>query len=900
MRFYMTYAWRGIRRGGRWTALAVLCIAAGVASVVALRSLGLAIGDSLIENVRIDNKGDMLLTKGNPSQFATFFVNDDSPTFDAYTVEQVARLVGERGGRASAYHVVGNMQIARVDENGVGRLEFVTTYYIDAQTYPPNYTITALEPAGVPLAQLLNGEATIVVSQNWAQTHNVRVGDRVRISRTEQPFTVTGIVATDNEAGLRNLFAAFFGFAYIDLQAARRFINADVRPNNIALAFPQPLTVDEDNLLADVLRPYTNADGKPTSFYTANMLLRTNAVISQILGDFIVVMGLGALLIGGVGIMNTMLVIVRRRTSDIATLKTFGLKNRQIALLFFSEGTLLGALGCGVGVVAGVLLAGVVNQYGETLIQQRLVWRVYPQAVLYGVVLGMVITGVFSLAPILSALQVRPASILRPNELRMPALSRLQAAFLMVLTVLSIGLVVGQIVRPSFALVPRADPYAPYVAGVIGVSATLLWLGVMLNGLSLLVWLIGKLPSFGNPILRLALRNLAVYRWRTAATLLALSAGMFALSSISFFGAGARELLNMQLVRQLGGNVLALPLAPGGLGANVARLAVDFALRGIPTAGLLHRSTIGLYEATLVSVDGRSLDSISLFDETTSEQLFARFLWSGFIVWESSNPAIYDNISTIVAGRNLTPADSGQRVLVGPADSAAALGISVGSTLRYTFNGELVDFKVVGLTGGAGGAFLGNGGVVVPPNSMGNKQPLFTFFTFQTTPEALNETLVALSAIRIPPTFALDVTFIDGLVARLIDQFAALPTVVGLLSLLAAGVIMANTVALATLERQRQIGVLKALGLKRGRVLAIMLLESLVIGGLSALLGIGLSALLLGILTSWLGSPLPLPSDARLTAFALVITAAGLSVVATLLSANVALRERVMNVLRYE
>lgn len=899
MGFYLGYAWRNVQRGGRWTALAVLCIAAGVASVVALRSLGLAIGDSLIENARIDNKGDMLITKGSPSQFATFFVNDDSPTFDAYTVEQVARIVGEGGGRTSAYHVVGNMQIARIDQSSVGRLEFVTTYYIDAQTYPPNYTITAIDPAGVPIAQLLDGEAKIVVSQNWAETHGVRVGDSVRISRTEQVFTVTGIVPTDNEAGLRNLFAAFFGFAYVDMQAAQRFINADVRPNNIAVVYPQPLTVEEDDALADVLRPYTNADGRRTSFYTANSLLRTNATIARVLGDFIVVMGLGALLIGGVGIMNTMLVMVRRRTNDIAALKTFGLKSRQIALLFFTEGTLLGALGCMAGLGLGVLLSGIVNQYGEAFLQQRLAWRIYPEALLYGVVLGMVITGVFSLAPILAALQVRPASILRPNEMKMPALSRWQAFFLLVFTVLSVGLIVGQIVRPSFELSERVPAFAPYVVGIIGVSVTLLVLGIMLNGFSLLVWLIGKLPSFGNPILRLALRNMAVYRWRTATTLLALSAGMFALSSISFFGAGARELLNLQLSRQLGGNVLALPIAPGGLGAGLARFAINGALASVPE-GITHRNAIGLYEISLLAVDGRSIETIAPAANFESDSAVARFLWSGLIVWDSNNPNLYNDISTITSGRNLTLADSGQRFIIGPADSAAALGIRVGSRLRYDVEGEAVEFEVVGLTGGAGGAFLGNGGAVVPPNALGGSQPLFTFFTFQTTPEALNQTLVALSSIRIPPTFSLDVTFIDSLVSRLIHQFAALPTVVGLLSLLAAGVIMANTVALSTLERRRQIGILKAIGLKSRRVLAVMLLETLFIGGLSALIGIGLSSLLLTVLTSFLGTPLPLPVDARLTVVMLVAVAIGLSVLATFLSANVALRERVMNVLRYE
>ncbi|MEZ4671904.1 MAG: FtsX-like permease family protein [Anaerolineae bacterium] len=83
------------------------------------------------------------------------------------------------------------------------------------------------------------------------------------------------------------------------------------------------------------------------------------------MGRFIVTMGLGALLIGGVGIMNTMLVLVGRRSLEIAALKTFGLKGQQIGALFLSEAFLLGIMGSAAGVFLGLLLSGVVNAYGE-------------------------------------------------------------------------------------------------------------------------------------------------------------------------------------------------------------------------------------------------------------------------------------------------------------------------------------------------------------------------------------------------------------------------------------------------------------------------------------------------------------------------------------------------------
>ena len=124
---------------------------------------------------------------------------------------------------------------------------------------------------------------------------------------------------------------------------------------------------------------------------------------------------------------------------------------------------------------------------------------------------------------------------------------------------------------------------------------------------------------------------------------------------------------------------------------------------------------------------------------------------------------------------------------------------------------------------------------------------------------------------------------------------------VGLLSLLAAAVAMANTVSLQTLERRRQIGVLKAVGLKGRRVLWIMLLENTLVGLLGGLLGIGLSAL--GVAHDD-GSARARRSRSRAkrmpVAVALVIASVLIAWASTFLSARVAVRERVANVLRYE
>ena len=889
--FYLQYASRNIMRGGRWVLLAILCISAGVATVVALRSLGLAIQDTLVDNVRIENRGDVLLVQDGPSGALGFGLssNDDANYFSTAEIERTRAWAQERGASINPYMVGSSVQITALEADLVGRPQFISSYFIDPEIYPNTHEILAEQPDDVPLHDLFGDGLEVVISENLASTQNIEVGDEVRVSGSEELFTVTGIVAMQHEAGLRNLLAAFFGFAYFDLQDVQQTINPEFAPNQMGVLFAEPVLESEIDRIARELSQVAMIDFPRARTSTYTEILERNEVIGQFLNDFIVVMGLGALLIGGVGIMNTMLVMVRRRTNEIAALKTFGLKGRQIAALFLTEALLLGLIGSILGSIVGIFLSFLANQYGSEFLQQQLSLRIYPEALVFGFALGLIITVVFGVAPILTAMRIRPNIILRPNENHFATLGVVQFALSVLLVVLAIGLIVGQIISPSFQIVgERADSFAvpsPYLIGVVGVLIALLVIGALILLFWVLVWLIGKLPTFGSVDLRLALRNLSTHRLRTATTLLALSAGMLALSSITFVGQGTRELLNTSIENQFGGNVLVFPLPflPDQLIENGVR-NVASGLEGVQ-----YTTSVEGFRSDLERVDGIPIADFDFGDSP------APFFWEALTVIDSNNPTFVQD-SSIVAGRGITEADRGQRVLVGPSASAAELGIQVGSILEYRVGGQRLEFEVIGLTEGSFFSITGTQ-VRVPPDSVqgGNG---FRTFSYQIDDEKLNEALVAFADF--PLALSLDVSFIDSLVSRIIDQFAAIPTIVGILSLFAAAVIMANTVALGTLERRTQIGVLKAVGLKSRRVLWVMLIETTIIGLLSAIIGLGLSSVFITLITSIGGTPIPLPQDARVTALFLLFAAIAISWIATFLSASVVTRERVMNVLRYE
>ena len=875
--FYLRYAWRNLRRSARWTTFAVFCIAAGVATVVALRSLGLAIADSLVENVRASNHGDITISQGdpdNPFSGVNFDSGDETGTYSDSELQRVQEWVAERGGQWSGYGRFGNIQITPIDSTSAGRPQFISTFLIDPQTFPPTGDILAVDPAGVPLRDLFTGDNDVVISRNLADSQGIAVGDTVRVSNTTEEFIVRGIVPTEAEAGLNNLFASFFGFAYFD-SAEAETLQLPENPNVISITLP----------------PGTDLERAETEFYSLRIpghttavpeLLERNQVVGDLLGRFIVIMGLGALLIGGVGIINTMLVMVGRRTNEIAALKTFGLKGRQVAALFLSEAFLLGLMGSVVGTIVGTLMSGIVNQYGEAFLQQRLPLRFYPEAALFGVALGIVVTMVFGILPVLTANRVRPAIILRPNETYVPAAGCLHSLIALVLVVVVIGSVAGQILG--------SIPF-----GIIGVAVTLLILGVLVGVMWIIVWVVSHLPSFGVVDLRLALRNLTARRIRTATTLLALSAGMFALSSISFVGAGTRELLQFQLTQNFGGNVLVFPLL-GLVSQQLGQSVLDAQLGGIE--GVSYNTRLSIYSGRLRMVNGEEPQLNEVVQQFTDELPrgpSGAFRRVSLLMRETDNPN--PTGMDVIAGRSLTPEDAGQRVVVVSNSFVSTMrGVEVGSILTLEINGRNYDFEVVGISQSSNGMNFGQ--MDIPPDSIEARSE-FGFNVLQVESENLNNVLLTLS--ENPLVLSLDISFIDSLVSRLINQFSAIPTLVGLLSLLAAAVAMANTVSLATLERRRTIGVLKAVGLKGGRILRIMLLENTLIGLLGGLLGIGLSALGVALMTALgQGVPIPVPREAAPVAIALVIAAIAIAWTATFLSARPAVSEPVNNVLRYE
>ena len=114
-----------------------------------------------------------------------------------------------------------------------------------------------------------------------------------------------------------------------------------------------------------------------------------------------------SLLVGGIGVMNIMLVSVTERTGEIGLKKALGAKKKRIRRQFLTEASVLTSLGGVIGVVLGIVLAQVISVYNQIPV------AISVPAIVVSVVFSMVIGIVFGLLPAMKAANLNPIEALR-------------------------------------------------------------------------------------------------------------------------------------------------------------------------------------------------------------------------------------------------------------------------------------------------------------------------------------------------------------------------------------------------------------------------------------------------------------------------------------------------------
>jgi ABC-type antimicrobial peptide transport system permease subunit len=421
-----------------------------VAAVVGLRSLALMIGDELTLNLAELNRGDVQIVASddlNPRYVQRSRQNDT--IFTPAGVAAIREWAADNQAEVQFASSDNLLQMTPVNENGqLGAPISLIPFLVEPEHWPYYGQVVTSEPANLSLAQAFAlAPYGVVMSGRLALDNSLQVGDSLRVGGSETLFTIVALVDDQSEGSfvLRNGPAGLIGFIYYPLFRADE-LGLDPLPQRAFVKLPLGTNIGRiENSLKQRF-------GEDVALVTTDELAEENQRVSDLINDLILVMGLSSILIGGMGIINTMNVTVSRRMLEIAVLKTLGLKAWRVTLLFLTEAVLMGLVGSLVGVLGGIGLSVLIRDVGEAVLNTELAWRPYPEAWFSGATLGLVITICFGFLPTLNAGQVRPIGVLRPNDIQLPTAGLTRTLGALIFTLVVFGLTLNTVVEGQIQL----------------------------------------------------------------------------------------------------------------------------------------------------------------------------------------------------------------------------------------------------------------------------------------------------------------------------------------------------------------------------------------------------------------------------------------------------------------
>lgn len=906
--FYFKYAWRSVIRGGRLSVTALLCLAIGVATLVALQSLTISIRDTFTGDIQARAGGDIVAHVNYETDYQLSLYPQAAATLDKFKTQ--GQIVDWTGLNSHTIQITGYFNVPP------------SVYIVDPKHFPLYGKIPMVAPVNGDFNKLLAQPNSIIVSKSLWQTNHYQLGQEIEVSGVTDftnpgtdavPLKIVGVI-DPTIPGVNFDTGLFVGFGIISQDTAATFLDeTEIIPTTLYVkTAPNANTQSIINALLAFNKSAATNFPYFSQVQTATEILGDTSRNLTPLEDTLTYIGLLVILVGGFGVVNTMLVVVERRTSEIATVKALGLKPKQTLIVFSLEVLILGFGGSLPGLFIGEALGFGLKGIVEGIFGRSLEWNLYPAPILIGLIVGTLTAGLFGFLPAYAAARVSPAVVLRQAQSsnNLPRIGNWATLSIILATTIAGGLMAGILVG-QLAL------------GMVIAFVTLLACLILVALMYLVVFLISRLPALFGPNFKMALRGFTRHRTRSATTLLVIVVSLFFISLISIVSDSIKTTLQSTFSFNLGFDAAAVDV----FGTDDDQLQTTFQ-QELP--GLHQIFMSNDIEAIIQSVNQQPLNTAAALQDNTCGSFLYKSRNSSngnlrlkpFIQLSGrSLPASGQSISPngpqqVLAGRTFTPADADKRVLVVQEDEARCYGIKVGDTvtmrLRSNNLGGIsttnidgpVQLQVIGIVskGTAGTNF--EQGFVAPFKLIDTAGAQFSIFFMQIDPTYIKQDLTKVQGYLLYKDFVFDLTGLIDTFTGLLNQVLAFPLLLSLLSLLAGSLLIANNVALAMLERRTEVGVLKAIGAKRKRIISILLWESGLLGLVGGLLGISSSLLvalvLPGIVRNANRNFNLLIYWSPVEAFLILALGIGLTIIGTLFSAWRAVQEKPLVVLRYE
>ncbi|MEP9401346.1 ABC transporter permease [Sphingomonas silueang] len=527
------------------------------------------------------------------------------------------------------------------------------------------------------------------------------------------------------------------------------------------------------------------------------------------MGEFLVLVGLTALVIAGIGVGNGVASYLATRRGSIATLKILGATSGLIARVYLLQIAAVSAvgiaIGLGIGIAAVPLIVALAGDVLPVAPAFAIEWLPLGQAAAYGLLIALA----FAAPPLLAAGAVPAAGLLRgtldPRRApRWQAAAWMGAAFAGI-----VALVLATSERPWFG------------AGFLAAAAALL---LVLAGLGQAIRLgAARLPSPRRPLWRLAVAALHRPGARTGALVVALGLGL----TLFVLLAAIRTSLDANIAKTVPARAPALfaldvpPEREGAFRDTIANIQPGAAVQTVP----LMRGTITAYGTTRVA---------DL--KTIPEGAWALRGERGLTFAALPPPG-----SEIVRGRWWPAGYAGPPLVSIDERMAQALNLKLGDPLTISVAGQERSARIASFRKIAWDTMGFNFVMVFSPNALSDVP--HNLAATVTMPPGRERAVTRALAGGFPSTSVVEVREVIGQVQTIVSQMATAIAAAAGIAILAGIAVLVGAITAARETRTYDSVILKTLGATRGQILATQALEyavlAAILSGLAAAIGLG-------------------------------------------------------------
>jgi putative ABC transport system permease protein len=516
-----------------------------------------------------------------------------------------------------------------------------------------------------------------------------------------------------------------------------------------------------------------------------------------------------SLFVGAFIIVNTFSIVVAQRTRELALLRAMGASGRQVRVSVIGEALGVGVVASVVGILAGigmsVVLRSGLKALGLDIPSTSLV--INTSAIVAGLAVGIIVTLISSIFPARRAARIPPMAALREMAVEERNLGR-RAALGVVVILLGIVLVLLGL-------------FGSGGIAVVGGGAALMFIGVAILG-PVFARPVGRLLGAPLPKLRgmagtLARENAVRNPRRTASTAAALMIGVALVGLFSIFASSAKASISSQIDRAFRADLVVLPEG-GGFGSFSPKLARQ--LSQVPDAAVVG----GLRFAPL-KIDGK-------------DQFLA-----------SSNPRTINDLF------DLRP-KAGNIATMGPDDIAVSKkvfddnGWKLGQQVHTQFPvGGTGTMRIAAVYGfgareGLSDYFIGTNAYDRRYTELGDNQVYVKLKPGVSVAEARPSFRAVVD--QYPGTKLSDQAGLKKQFESQVNQLLSVIFALLALALIIALIGIMNTLLLSIVERTREIGLLRAVGMTRKQIKSTVRWEAVIVAVFGALLG-----LVIGLFLGW-------------------------------------------------